>query len=205
MPRLGSNGGLMGPRRVSTTSNASGSWLLDEQCDAQRAGIWPVIPAGEIPVGSITYSQSSVYSGVSPADNATMTNGSFLDSRTATNANGSTYGVIEWVRMDLGAVYQVGSVVIGTGTSNVPGGWSKIWSENRDVEYSIDGTNWTYAFTTPGIHGGQPPTVFPADGIYTYPVDFTARYIRFSKGAVGGNYVLISEFYALAPGQTYDP
>jgi hypothetical protein len=41
MPRLGSNGGLMGPRRVSTTSNASGSWLLDEQCDAQRAGIWP--------------------------------------------------------------------------------------------------------------------------------------------------------------------
>jgi hypothetical protein len=41
MPRLGSNGGLIGPRRVSTTSNASGSWLLDEQCDAQRAGIWP--------------------------------------------------------------------------------------------------------------------------------------------------------------------
>jgi hypothetical protein len=31
----------MGPRRISTTSNASGSWLLDEQCDAQRAGIWP--------------------------------------------------------------------------------------------------------------------------------------------------------------------
>jgi hypothetical protein len=194
----------MGPRRVSTTSNASGSWLLDEQCDAQRTGIWPVIPGGEIPVGSITYSQSSVYSGVSPADNATMTNGSFLDSRTATNANGPS-GVIEWVRMDLGAVYQVGSVVIGTGTSNIPGGWSKIWSENRDIEYSIDGTNWTYAFTTPGIHGSQPPTVFPADGIYTYPVDFTARYIRFSKGTVGGNYVLISEFYALAPGQTYSP
>jgi len=34
----------MGPRRVSTTSNASGSWLLDEQCDAQRAGIWPIGP-----------------------------------------------------------------------------------------------------------------------------------------------------------------
>jgi len=34
----------MGPRRISTTSNASGSWLLDEQCDAQRAGIWPIGP-----------------------------------------------------------------------------------------------------------------------------------------------------------------
>jgi len=34
----------MGPRRVSTTSNASGSWLLDEQCDAKRAGIWPIGP-----------------------------------------------------------------------------------------------------------------------------------------------------------------
>jgi len=94
----------------------------------------------------------------------------------------------------------------GTGTSNVPGGWNRTWSENRDIEYSGDGTNWTYAFTTPGIHGSQAfPNVFPADGIYTYPVDFTARYIRFSKGAVGGNYVLISEFYALAPGQTYNP
>jgi hypothetical protein len=34
----------MGPRRISTASNASGSWLLDEQCDAQRAGIWPIGP-----------------------------------------------------------------------------------------------------------------------------------------------------------------
>jgi hypothetical protein len=155
-----------------------------------------------IPIASIAYSQSSVYSGVSPADNATMTNGSFVDSRTATSAN----GILEWVQMDLGDIYQVGSVVIGAGTSNVPGGWNKSYSENRDIEYSSDGTNWTYAFTTPGIHGAEStPNTYPDNGIYTYPVNFTARYIRFSKGAGSGNWVLISEFYALAPGQIYDP
>lgn len=41
MPRLGTNGGLIGPRRVATTGNASGSWALDEQCDAVRQAIWP--------------------------------------------------------------------------------------------------------------------------------------------------------------------
>jgi len=40
----------MGPRRIPSTSNASGSWLLDEQCDAKRAGIWPnVTPPNPIP------------------------------------------------------------------------------------------------------------------------------------------------------------
>ena len=43
MPRLGTNGGLIGPRRVATTGNASGSWALDEQCDAVRQAIWPQV------------------------------------------------------------------------------------------------------------------------------------------------------------------
>ncbi len=42
MPRLGTNGGLIGPRRVATTGNASGNWALDEQCDAVRQAIWPI-------------------------------------------------------------------------------------------------------------------------------------------------------------------
>lgn len=50
MPRLGTNGGLIGPRRVATTGNASGSWALDEQCDAVRQAIWPIVaPPNPIP------------------------------------------------------------------------------------------------------------------------------------------------------------
>lgn len=50
MPRLGNNGGLIGPRRVATTGNASGSWALDEQCDAARQAIWPIVaPPNPIP------------------------------------------------------------------------------------------------------------------------------------------------------------
>lgn len=42
---LGFNGGLLGVRRVPSTTAASGMWLPNEQSIAQRAGIWPV-PGG---------------------------------------------------------------------------------------------------------------------------------------------------------------
>jgi hypothetical protein len=41
MARIGNNGGLIGVRRVPTTSNASGIWDADEQSLAKRAAIWP--------------------------------------------------------------------------------------------------------------------------------------------------------------------
>jgi hypothetical protein len=41
---LGFNGGLMGVRKVPTTSSGSGLWFQNEQSVARRAGIWPVGP-----------------------------------------------------------------------------------------------------------------------------------------------------------------
>jgi hypothetical protein len=185
---LGLNGGLMGVLKVPTSGTASGLWFQNEQSVAQRAGIWPAVSV-EVPVGSIAYSQSSVYSGTSAASNANMTDGSFGNDGTATNPDGPR----GFVRMDLGAVYTVGSVVIGTATNAIPGGWSKTYTENRDVEYSTDDSSWTNAFNT---------NTFASNGIYTFSVSFNARYIRITKA---NDYVALSEFYALAPGQTYTP
>jgi hypothetical protein len=44
---LGFNGGLMGVRRTPTTGAASGLWFQNEQSVAQRAGIWPIVQAGD--------------------------------------------------------------------------------------------------------------------------------------------------------------
>jgi hypothetical protein len=184
---LGLNGGLMGVRKVPTTGTATGVWDQNEQSVAKRADIWPI--TGGVIVASITYSQSSVYGGTSAASNANMTDGSFSNNGAATNSD-SPRG---FVRMDLGAVYTVGSVVIGTATSAIPGGWSKSYTENRDVEYSTDDSSWTNAFNT---------GTFASNGIYTFSVSFSARYIRITKAT---DYVALSEFYALASGQTYIP
>jgi hypothetical protein len=58
----------------------------------------------------------------------------------------------------------------------------------------VDGTTWTTAANT-----GE----FPAEGIYTFNVSFTARYIRLTTAGTEETYVLVSEFYALVAGQTY--
>jgi hypothetical protein len=92
--------------------------------------------------------------------------------------------------MDLGRIYAVSTVIIGTATSSIPGGWFKSDTENADVQYSNDATTWTTAFNT---------GTFPADGIYSFTVAFNSRYIRIALAS----YVGISEFYALSPGQTY--
>lgn len=117
-----------------------------------------------------------------------MTDGSFNNTGAGTNLD-----AIDWVRMDLGQSYEVGTVVIGTATSNIPGGWNKSYTENRNVQYSTDGTSWTTAFNT---------GTFATNGIYTFSVSFTARYIRIATPPESG-YLAISEFYALAPGQSY--
>ena len=183
---LGFNGGLLGVRKEPSQARASGIWLPNEQSVARRANQWPL--GGVVPVGSIAYSQSSVYGGVQPADNLRMTGGSFLSTVTATN-NGS----LEWVRMDLGAPYPIDRVIVGTATNRIPGGWSKFYTENKSVEHSLDGTNWTFAFDT---------GLFSTEGIYTFSVNFIAQFIRIVDN---GDWVALSEFYALSPGQTYVP
>jgi hypothetical protein len=144
-------------------------------------------PTPEIIVSQITYSQSSIYGGTTPVSNSIMTNGSFTDTGVATNSS-----ALEWVAMDLGSVKSVGQVVIGTATNSIPGGWSKFYTENRNVRYSIDGTTWTTAFNT---------GTFAVNGIYTFNVDFEARYIRIEHNG----WLAISEFYALSPEPTPEP
>lgn len=139
-----------------------------------------------IPVSSITYSQSSTYSANTDATNATMTNGLLTGSSTGTND-----GTLEWIKMDLGASYEVAKLVVGTATTAMPGGWSKADTENADIEYSTDNSTWT--------NGGNIGT-FASEGIYQIAVSFTARYIRLKKASA---YLGLMEFYVLAEGQTY--
>ena len=150
------------------------------------AGLSPTVQAN-INVSAITYSQSSTWSGSTAVSNSIMTDGSFNNTGSATNFENPA-----WVRMDLGNTYQVGKVVVGTATSNIPGGWNKSYTENRNVQYSTDGTTWTTAFST---------GTFASNGIYTFTTSFTARYIRIASPS--SDYVAISEFYALSPGQSY--
>jgi hypothetical protein len=134
----------------------------------------------------ITYSQSTVWTDSAPASNAIMTDGSFSNSGAATfNANPA------WVKMDLGNIYDVFEIVVGTATNAIPGGWNKSWTENKNIQYSTDDANWTTAFST---------GTFPANGIYTFGANFTARYIRIAT--TSNDYVAISEFYARVLGGT---
>jgi hypothetical protein len=138
-------------------------------------------------ISAITYAQSSVYSGTTSASNSIMTDQSFTNTGAATDIANPA-----WIRMDLGGSKRVGSIVVGTATDDIPGGWDKSYTENRNLEYSLDGTTWTTATST---------GTFASNGIYTFSVDFAARYIRIAT--TSGDYVAASEFYALAPGQAY--
>jgi hypothetical protein len=171
---IGANGGLIGAYRSPRFSSAPGMWTPQEQCVAQLRKTWQAI-------ATPTYSQSSLYSGTTAASLANMTNGSFTDTATATNSSGS-----EWVKVDYGQLVRMEAAVIGTATSNIPGGWNRTYTEGRVVQVSTDDSTWT---TVCNIG------TFPADGIYTFyfaPTD--ARYMRaFSNGS----FFAISELYAL--------
>jgi hypothetical protein len=146
-------------------------------------------PALFIPVdvSGITYAQSSVWSGSTAASNAIMTDGSFTNTGAATDI-----GNPAWIRMDLGFSTKVSTIVVGTATSNIPGGWNRSYTENRNLQYSNDAVAWTTATST---------GTFAANGIYTFAVSFKARYIRIAT--TSNDYAAISEFYALSPGQSY--
>jgi hypothetical protein len=175
---IGTNGGLIGPRRVPNGGSASGIWDLEEQKLAKGAGIW-VRPLG-------TYSQSSLYSGATAASRANMTNGSFTDTATATDA--ATGGASAFVKVDYGESVYITTVTIGTATGNIPGGWSKDYTNNSLVQTSDDDSTWTTLFNT---------GTFATEGIFTFygPGNFTpvsARYVRIAKADA---YVAVSEFY----------
>lgn len=109
MPRLGTNGGLIGPRRVATTGNASGSWALDEQCDAVRQAIWP--STGGDPYwanvslllhmdgsnGSTTFTDSSQYSRTPTSSTGALTTAkSKFGSASFSGGNAVSDGNVVW-------------------------------------------------------------------------------------------------------------
>jgi hypothetical protein len=147
----------------------------------------PQLQPPPIVLSQISYSQSSVYPGTTAITNSIMTNGSITDTGAATNS-----GAFEFIKMDLGYMFAVGSVVIGTATSNIPGGWSKSYTQGKTVSYSIDDNNWITAFNT---------GTFATDGIYTFGVGFNARYIRIESNG----WLAVSEFYALSPEPEPEP
>jgi hypothetical protein len=143
---------------------------------------------------SINYTQSSLYDPrMAIATKETMINGSAAESRaTGTSALGFDY-----IQMDLNGVYSVKGVVIGcdwlgpntsepydTSLPGLVGDWGKEYTENRDVEYSIDGVNYTFLFNTGTFE----------EAIQTYNVNVRTRYIRM-VGTDG--YVCATEFYAI--------
>lgn len=140
---------------------------------------------GELEISSviaphINYTQSSVGSGAEAATYVTMTNGSYRESlATYTNSGGS-----EWIQLDLNQPMEVTRVVIGCDLDAmlVSGGISG--TQNKDVEYSLDGSTWTVLFNTGTF----------SVGIKEFDVNVRTRYLR-----IVGTKVVVTEFYAMVP------
>jgi hypothetical protein len=135
-------------------------------------------------LSAITYTQSSAYEGTTAANNSIMTDGSVENSGAATDD-----GPDQFIQMDLGAVFSIDRIVIGTATIYIPGGWDRSYTSNRTVQHSVNGTTWTDTFNT---------GVFEADGIFTFDVDVEARFVRIIHS--GNDYIGLTEFYALPAG-----
>lgn len=130
------------------------------------------------------------------ATNAGMTNGVFAESDETGFEVFDEFGTLpQWVQMDLTEVRAITSVVIGCDFDNTltrgEGAWGKGGTENLDVMYSADGTTWTFAFNTGTF----------TQGIQTYSVDFSARFIRLMSKLVDFSgftfqILAVTEFYA---------
>lgn len=121
-------------------------------------------------LSSIVYTQSSQYSplgypGLGPASSANMT-----DSTNATGA-GTVYEVNPWIKMDLGSVNLVSSVIVGAFV-----GWGTVYTQNAILEYSVDGVVWVSAGST-----GVFATVTE---LKTFVLNVSARYLRISYPAL---------------------
>jgi len=137
-----------------------------------------------------------------PADARNMTNGVYNE----TYATGTNGGTFQWVQVDLNGVFDIKGVVVGcdwiaNNTSlyydeelgrvvsedpSVPGllgNWGRGYTEECDVQASLDGFNWETLFNTGTFESP----------IQIYPVRIRARYVRIvSQGDLA-----VTEFYAI--------
>jgi hypothetical protein len=138
-----------------------------------------------------TYTQSSVNASSTAAQSSFLTDGTILGNVAATNAEASS----GWIKVDFKRPYLIDRVIVGTSNASAASPLAdKSLTENKTVEYSIDGTNWSFAFNTGTL---------PALGIYKFDVDFHARYLRIKNTSASSDILSVSEFYALSPGQNY--
>ncbi|MEY4066630.1 MAG: Bifunctional hemolysin/adenylate cyclase precursor, partial [Pseudomonadota bacterium] len=139
-----------------------------------------------------TYTQSSENPSGSTAQSSFLTDANIQGSVAATNAETGA-----WIRVDLRRNYLIDRVVVGTPSlaSTAPLN-QKSLTENKIVEYSLDGFTWKTAFSTGTL---------PGFGVYKFDVDFHARYLRIRNASEDSGVLAVSEFYALSPGQIYTP
>jgi hypothetical protein len=132
----------------------------------------------------LNYTQSSVWGSLQYADAKNMTNGIYQESK----GTGTSDSNFEWVQVDLNGVFNIKGVVIGCDwDDSLEGGWGKVFSENCDVQCSLDGKNWEFIFNTEIFE--KPIQIFPAK--------ITARYIRIIASSYNANYLAVTEFYAI--------
>lgn len=141
-----------------------------------------------IPLQDVAYSKNDVWwSGFDPAYETPLGNPSFWDGL-ATQGGAVAQG--GYIKMDLGQIYTVDRIFIGSWYN----GFSPPWSvtNSNDVLYSVDGTTWSTAFSLVGE--------FTDTSIKQFNVNLEARYFAI-KNINFDDYIGASEFYALAPGQ----
>lgn len=146
-------------------------------------GVGADIGSAGYPILDATYSQSSIYYENTAATAAGMTNGTHSE----TSQTGTDSDVPGWVRMDFGSVRLLTKVIVGCDFDyELVGDWGPEYTENRNVQGSIDGSTWTTLFNTGTFN----------NPIQEYSVNAAARYVRIISG---NNYWLaVTEFYAYA-------
>lgn len=134
----------------------------------------------------VTYTASTLYSGITAPDYTGMNDGS------ASGAAGQTgTGGFEGdnVKADLGSTKSVDHVVIGYDyLDNLPNGpWGYIYLDNVYFEGSTNNTDWTLIQMTPNY-----TSTGSSDGLVTLSVGASYRYLRVRENI--NSYVAITEF-----------
>jgi len=150
----------------------------------------PPPPPAPTPLTTFAYSQSSVYSGNTAATRANMQD---KNQNTGTGTN-NAFG--EFIRFDMGGVYEVDRIHVSAPGPSMPGGWGGgyIGGANWRLEVSTDAVTWDVVASD---------TVFSTSQQRVFNVSVSCRYVRHRYLQQANKYLACSEFYALAPGQTF--
>lgn len=100
-----------------------------------------------------------------------------------------------WVRLDLGAIYNVTGVFVANITNGSPGGWNPVYTYSHSLQYSSNGTDWV------DIDADPLAGTWPTDGGVTneFVTDIDARYVRLYKESSGSpSWVNVCELYVSA-------